>query len=221
MPRIARVCALNYPHHITQRGNNRGLVFFEDEDREFYLEILCKYSRKWDLDIWAYCLMSNHVHILSVPRKQESLSRGIGGTNLIYTQYINRKYKRSGRLWQNRFFSTIIDKESYLWAAASYIERNPVRAKLVAKAEDYPWSSVRAHISGVTDNVLSDYGWLQTRERDAYREFIRHEEAEFEASVRMATSTGRPLGTETFISRIEKILHRKILLRRGGRPRKE
>jgi putative transposase len=156
-----------------------------------------------------------------VPRKQESLSRGIGGTNLIYTQYVNRKYKRSGRLWQNRFFSTIIDKESYLWAAARYIERNPVRAKLVAKAEDYPWSSARAHISGVTDNVLSDYGWLQTRERDAYREFIRHEEAEFEASVRMATSTGRPLGTETFISRIEKILHREILPRQGGRPRRE
>lgn len=155
------------------------------------------------------------------PESRSLYPEWIGGTNLIYTQYINRKYKRSGRLWQNRFFSTIIDKESYLWAVARYIERNPVRAKLVAKAEDYPWSSVRAHISGVTDNVLSDYGWLQTRERDAYREFIRHEEAEFEASVRMATSTGRPLGTETFISRIEKILHREILLRRGGRPRKE
>ena len=134
MPRIARICAIGYPHHITQRGNNKETVFFEDEDRRFYLKTLNKYSHKWDLEIWVYCLMDNHVHILAVPQKYESLARGIGGTNLVYTQYINRKYKRSGRLWQNRFYSTIIEKESYLWAASRYIERNPVRAKLVKEA---------------------------------------------------------------------------------------
>jgi putative transposase len=165
--------------------------------------------------------MSNHVHILSVPRKQESLSKGIGGTNLVYTQYINRKYNQSGRLWQNRFFSTVIDQESYLWAAARYIERNPVRAKLEEKAEDYPWSSARAHVLGTKDKVLSDNGWLQIGEREVYGEFLKHEEAELEASLRTATSTGRPFGRETFITIIEKILQRKILRGRGGRPKKE
>lgn len=115
MPRIARICAIGYPHHITQRGNNKEAVFFEDDDREFYLKTISKYTYKWAFEIWAYCLMSNHVHILAVPHKEESLARGIGGTNLVYTQYINRKYKRRGRLWQNRFFSTIIEKEPYLW----------------------------------------------------------------------------------------------------------
>ncbi len=89
---------MNYPHHITQRGNNGGDVFFDDEDKAFYLKTLSGYSKKWGLDIWAYCLMTNHVHIIVTPEQEKSLARGIGGTNLVYTQYINRKYKRSGRL---------------------------------------------------------------------------------------------------------------------------
>ena len=135
MPRIARVCAVNYPHHITQRENNREDVFFDDEDKAFYLKTLSDYSKKWGLDIWAYCLMTNHVHILVTPEQEESLARGIGGTNLVYTQYINRKYKRSGRLWQNRFYSTIIEKEPYSWAVIRYIERNPVKTGLVKKGK--------------------------------------------------------------------------------------
>ena len=122
MPRIARVCAIKYPHHITQRGNNRETVFFEDEDREFYLKTLSKYSHKWNLEIWAYCLMGNHVHILAVPQKEQSLARGIGGTNLVYTQYINSKYKRSGRLWQNCFYSTTIVK---IWEVSLYSLYSP------------------------------------------------------------------------------------------------
>ena len=148
MPRIARLCTEGYPHHITQRGNNKDTVFFNDEDRRFYLEVLHRYKNKYGMNILAYCLMGNHVHVLAVPEMQTSLARSMGGTNLLYTQYINRKYKRSGRLWQNRFFSTIVDEESYLWAVARYIEQNPVRAKLVKKAEDYPWSSARAHVLG-------------------------------------------------------------------------
>lgn len=221
MPRIARICAVDYPHHITQRGNNKETVFFADEDREFYLKTLSRYSNKWAFDIWAYCLMTNHVHILTVPRKEESLARGIGATNLVYTQYINRKYKRSGRLWQNRFFSTIIEKEPYLWAVARYIERNPVRAKLVEKAEDYPWSSARAHVSSIKDDILSRQNWLEEGDFNIYREFLRYEDKDIEASVRKATSTGRPLGTTEFIKRLEKILEQDILPKRAGRPKKE
>src|SRR3972149_9149638 len=120
MPRIARVCAINYPHHVTQRGNNKEAVFFDDEDKAFYLKTLGAYSKKRGFEIWAYCLMTNHVHILAVPKQEESLARGIGGTNLVYTQYINRKYKRSGRLWQNRFFSCVIEQEGYLLGVMRY-----------------------------------------------------------------------------------------------------
>jgi len=220
VPRIARICAVSYPHHITQRGNNRETVFFEDKDREFYLKTLSRYSHKWAFEIWAYCLMTNHIHILTVPGREESLARGIGATNLVYTQYINRKYKRSGRLWQNRFFSTIVEKEPYLWATARYIEQNPVRAKLVRKAGDYPWSSARAHVSGMKDDILSRESWLEERELNVYREFLRHEDKETEASIRKATSTGRPLGTVEFIKRLEKILEHDMLPKKAGRPKK-
>lgn len=220
MSRIARIWAINYPHHITQRGNNRETVFFNDEDRKFYLKTLTKYSNQWNFDIWAYCLIENHIHILAVPRGEESLAKGIGGTNLVYTQYINRKYKRSGRLWQNRFFSTIIEKEQYLWAVVRYIEKNPVRAKIVEKSEDYPWSSVKAHILNIKNDILSG-GWLEENEINAYCEFLRHEDKEVEDSIRKSTSTGRPLGSEEFIKGLERTIERDIFPKKAGRPKRE
>jgi len=221
MPRIARLSAEGYPHHITQRGNNREKVFLDDEDRVFYLDALEQYKDKYGIKILAYCLMGNHIHILAVPKRETSLARGIGGTNLLYTQYINRKYKRSGRLWQNRFFSTIVEEEPYLWAVVRYIERNPVRAKLLKKAEDYPWSSARAHVLGIKDNVLSGESWLDEREIKSYREFLRQEDAEMNASIRLATSTGRPLGNDMFIKKLEKILGRDIFPKKAGRPKRK
>lgn len=218
MPRIARLCAGGYPHHITQRGNNKGVVFFDDKDRQFYLDVLKRYKNKYGIEIWAYCLMGNHVHILAIPEKETSLARGIGGANLVYTQYINRKYKRSGRLWQNRFFSTIVEEEPYLWAVARYIERNPIRAKVVKKAEDYPWSSARAHVLGIKDDVLSGGNWLDGKELKTYREFLLQESEDIGASIRKATSTGRPLGSEGFIEKLEKTLGRDIFPKKGGRP---
>lgn len=220
MPRIARVCAINYPHHITQRGNNRETVFFDDEDRKFYLRILSKYSDEWDFEIWAYCLMTNHVHILVVPRKEGSLAKGIGITNLVYTQYFNRRYDRSGRLWQNRFFSTIIEREPYLWAVARYIERNPVRVDIVKKAEDYHWSSAKAHVLRAKDNILSGDIWLKESEMNAYHQFLRKEDNEIDNFIRKITSTGRPLGREEFIKNIGRIMGRVILTKGVGRPKK-
>jgi putative transposase len=114
MPRIARVCAEGYPNHITQRGNNNEKAFFDNEDKRFYLEPLQRYKDKYKMKILAYCLMGNYAHIRAIPEKETSFARGIGGTNLLYTQYINRKYNRSERLWQNRFFSSIVEEEPYL-----------------------------------------------------------------------------------------------------------
>ena len=165
--------------------------------------------------------MGNHVHVLAVPEKETTLARGIGGTNLLYTQYINRKYNRSGRLWQNRFFSSVVEEEPYLWAVMRYIEQNPVRAKLVKRAEDYEWSSARAHVSGIKDEVLSYESWFNAKEIKSYREFIREEASEINAAIRRATSTGRPLGSEGFIKKLEMILKRDLFPKKGGRPKKK
>ena len=221
MPRIARVCAEGYPHHITQRGNNKEKVFFDNEDKRFYLDVLKQYKNKYSMKVLAYCLMGNHVHVLAVPEKKTSLARGMGGTNLLYTQHINRKYGRSGRLWQNRFLSTTVEEEPYLWAVMRYIERNPVRAKLVKKAEDYQWSSARAHILGIKDDVLSEEGWLNEKEIKSYREFLRKEDKEIDATIRRATSTGRPVGSEGFIKKLERILGLHLFPKKGGRPKRK
>ena len=221
MPRIARVCVEGYPHHITQRGNNKEKVFFDKEDRQFYLDVLQRYKDKHTMKILAYCLMGNHIHILAVAGEETSLAKGIGGTNLIYTQYINRKYNRSGRLWQNRFFSSVVEEEPYLWAVIRYIEQNPVRAKLVKKEQDYQWSSARAHILGIKDEVLSKESWFSEKEIKLYREFLRKEAEGVNALIRRATSTGRPLGSEVFIKKLERMLKRDLFPKRGGRPRKK
>ena len=134
MPKIARAVALEFPHHVVQRGNNREKVFINEQDKRKYLLLLKEYSDKWDTYILAYCLMSNHVHLLTRPIKNESLYKMMQGIIFCYTQDFNRTYKMTGRLWESRYHSCVVDKEKYLWAVARYIEQNPVRAKIVKKA---------------------------------------------------------------------------------------
>jgi putative transposase len=220
MPRIARIVAPHYPHHVTQRGNNLADVFFDDGDKAAYLSILKNYREKLGVEILAYCLMTNHVHLLAVPADEKSLSRCIGGTNLVYTQHVNRKYERSGRLWQNRFFSTVVDGESYLWAVARYIENNPVKSALVTRPEDYPWSSCRAHVLGQDDELVTGTGLLGECDQETYRRFLTQEDPEKELEIRAKTATGRPLGNEDFMVELESALSRKILPGRPGRPKK-
>jgi len=153
-------------------------VFFDDGDKQFYLRSLSTYSRKWGLDICAYCLMTNHVHILAVPSMEDSLSRSIGRATLVYTQYINRKYERSGRLWQNRFFSTIVESEPHLWAVVRYIECNPVRAGIVEDPEQYHWSSCNAHVTGIGDGLVTGTDWLDEVCRKTYKDFLKAKDRE-------------------------------------------
>ncbi len=221
MPRIARVVVPKYPHHITQRGNNRADVFFDDEDRRCYLQILKTYCLKNGVAIWAYCLMNNHVHLLAVPVKAESLAVSIGRTNLLYTQHINKKYQRSGRLWQNRFFSTVVETERYVMAVARYIETNPVKARLVARAEDYVWSSCRATITNRGDDLVHSYQWLGDAERKEYKRFLQQTDDGTERLIRRATSTGRPLGDDRFIKRIERAVSRTLMPGKAGRPKQK
>jgi putative transposase len=220
MPRVARIIAAQYPHHVTQRGNNRATVFFDDEDRDFYLETLGNYCRKWHVKVWAYCLMTNHVHILAVPEGQESLACCMGRTNLVYTQYVNRKYSRSGRLWQNRFYSTIVETEPYLWMVVRYIEQNPVKSKLVNNPEDYKWSSCLFNTSGKGNDLVNDHEWLDKKDRESYRTFLMQQDTEKDQRIRRATSTGRPLGSNDFIAKLEIKLARKLFPGKAGRPKK-
>jgi putative transposase len=221
MPRIARIVAPGYPHHVTQRGNNRSTTFFDDEDRLTYLKLLHKYSTQHSLNIWAYCLMDNHVHLLAVPKKEDSLSCGVGLTNQVYTQYLNRKLKQSGRIWQNRFFSCIVEDEAYLWTVVRYIEKNPLKAGLADNVENYRWSSAKAHINGTNDDLLAEPSWLAPEDRKNYVEFIMQEDEQAEDMLRKATRAGRPYGSEAFIAKMELQLNQALKPRKPGRPRKK
>lgn len=224
MPRIARIIVTNYPHHITQRGNNRATVFFDDEDRQTYLRLLSANAKKYHMQIWGYCLMDNHIHLLAVPETETALARGIGMTNMMYTQYFNRKMQQSGRIWQNRFFSCVLESDQYLWAVARYIECNPLKAGMVDCAESYPWSSARAHITGTKDPLLHKPDWLSGKSRGAYVEFVRAADAapddeKIDNAIRKATRTGRPCGSEPFIDKLELQLQQPLRPGKPGRPR--
>jgi putative transposase len=153
MGRMARVVVPDVPHHITQRGNRRQLTFFSGNDYQQYINIMSQSCTQHNVEIWAYCLMPNHVHLIAVPSQSDSLRLAIGEAHRQYTRMINFSHGWRGHLWQERFFSFPMD-ESHLLAAARYIELNPVRAGLVTRPGDYKWSSARAHIGGEDDNLI-------------------------------------------------------------------
>ena len=221
MGRIARVVAVGLPHHVTQRGNNRAEVFFSDADRRYYLKTLAHYCDEFKLRVWAYCLMSNHVHILAVPEQEYSLAQGIGRTNLVYTQYVNRKYRRSGRLWQNRFSSCPVDAGEYLWTVCCYIETNPVRVGQARQAWDYRWSSARHHVKSVSDPLVRESPWLDPALRQEYRRHLEQGSQRPEiGQIRKAVQVGRPFGTAGFVDRLERELSRALRPgKRGPKPK--
>ena len=221
MPRIARAVAASFPHHVIQRGNNKEVVFIEKEDREKYLKLLKKYSDKWKSPVLAYCLMTNHVHLLVKPKENDSLYKMMQGVTLCYTQFVNRRYERTGRLWESRYHSCVVDKDSYLWAVARYIETNPVRAGMVKKAEDYDYSSARFHIIGGNNDVINEELFEEAQRKD-YRVFINAIISETEIkAIQYHTKTGRPLGSEQFVKKMERKMGRAFSLNKPGRPRQQ
>jgi len=216
MPRVARIVAVGYPHHIIQRGNNRQAVFYDNEDRQFYLDLLKKYSRECENKVHAYCLMDNHVHILLTPRYDNSLAKNMQKLSLRFTQHINKKNKRTGRLWECRFHSSLVDNENYLWAVCRYIERNPVRANMVDKPAQYEWSSANTrHRNNIVESIWDS---VQSRE---YVDYLNRPEDEGQIQIiRKHTYSGRPIGSAEFISHIAKILKIDLDTRPKGRPGK-
>lgn len=221
MPRIARAVIPGIAHHVTQRGNRREDIFFEDADRQRYLQLLLEYSTKHGLKILAYCLMTNHVHLVCIPEKAPTFGMVFRPLDLRYTQHINFKLGMTGRLWQGRPFSCALDDE-HLIAAVRYVERNPVRARMVRKAEQYPWSSAGAHCGFREDPMLSSLqGLVPVRTEDWSAWLAEKEDEGMLATIRLHTRTGRPAGDKRFVSALESRSGRRLLARSIGRPRKE
>ncbi len=219
MPRISRAVAVGFPHHITQRGNYRQIVFEKDDDYLQYLEWLQMYSNKYALKIWGYCLMGNHVHLIAVPMQVDSLSKTLNTLHMRYSQYINARQENRGHLWQGRFFSCALD-ERHLYAAMRYVENNPVRANIVENAEDYRWSSASAHAGLKTDKVFTDDCYIVDRIKDWSAYLKEKDDTELVEGIRKNTKTGRPCGDDRFVMEMEKLLGRKLTASPKGRPRK-
>lgn len=203
-----------------QRGNNRTRVFRDDHDRRYYLELLGEYAQQHSLELWSYCLLETRLHLLVLPNREDSLAKGIGLTNQVYTQYFNRKYRCSGRLWQNRFFSCAVAPQPYLWSVIRYIVNQPVQAGICKKAEEYVWSSARAHLEGREDSLLVGRQWLAAGEARGFDRFVRERNSFIDDVIHRATSTGRPFGSDEFVSMLEGELQRRIKARPVGRPAK-
>ncbi|AEB08082.1 transposase [Desulfobacca acetoxidans] len=221
MGRQARIVFPQIPHHITQRGNYLQDVFFEDADWRQYLTWLSEYAHRYDSEVWAYCLMANHVHLIVCPHSQESLSRTLAATHTRYSQWINRRIKRGGHLWQGRFSSCPLD-DDYLIRVTRYIEMNPVRAGLVAKPVDWPWSSARAHVQGVQDRLLAGASWPPEDLSSRWSEILSEpDDPEILAAIKRHSRTGRPLGSASFIATLEQTSGLHLRTHPRGRPKKD
>jgi putative transposase len=197
-------------------------VFFSDADRVAYLEWLGDYCTKYGVGVLAYCLMTNHIHVVAVPEGQESLEKVFRPLHTRYAQRINRAKNWKGHLWQGRFFSSALD-ETYLWAAVRYVERNPVRARIVRRAENYPWSSAAVHCGLKEDAVLTrDPGWLrQVKSIGDWSKWLAEGDRPEQLDVlRRHVERGLPCGAEGFIRKLERQAKQLLRPRPRGRPKK-
>ena len=221
MPRVARSVFAGVPHHVTQRGNRREKVFFSDEDRRLYLAWLGEYCRRHDVAILAYCLMDNHVHLVLVPERADGLERALKPLHMRYAQHVNRRRGWKGHLWQGRYFASALD-EPYLWAALRYVERNPVRAKRVRRAEAYRWSSAAAHCNLRSDELLTKAPfWLKqfAAPGDWSAWLAEGDRAEEIDRLRRDADKGLPCGSDRFIGKLERLAGHPLRYRPRGRPK--
>jgi putative transposase len=219
---MPRAVAVGVPHHVTQRGNGRRPTFLSDSDRMVYMELLQRYRKQFDLHLWAYCLMPNHVHLLAIPGREDSLARALGRTHAEYARYFNARHNSVGHLWQARFYSCPLERDQ-VWKVARYIEVNPVRAGMVEEAQAWRWSSAQAHVGGRDASGLiemppwhAEYG--PVRWRDVLKTSV-HDEA-WQLRLSSATLTGRPFGSKAFLDELERQLGCRLRPRAAGRPRK-
>jgi putative transposase len=204
-----------------QRGNNRESVFVADEDRRVYLQLLQEQADKYGLEVLGYCLMDDHVHLVAIPHEAESLAQAVGRTHFRYSQYVNRVHQRSGHLWQGRFYSCALDRR-HLWLALRYVELNPVQARLCRKPWRYEWSSAAVHTDEKAESELLNLRrWYRQTSAEAWRKELAKGLTDAEMGLlRLRTQTGRPLGSDSFLNKIEAVLGRRVRPLPVGRPRK-
>jgi len=222
MPRLSRTVFAGVPHHVTQRGNRCEDVFFNDDDRRIYLEWLQTYCEKFDVDVLAYCLMTNHIHLVMVPDTKVGLQQVLKPLHMRYAQRINRAQGWKGHLWQGRFFSSPLD-DDYMWAAIRYVENNPVRAGMVEEAEGYPWSSAKGHCRLGSDSVLTaKHEWLQTMAAvtDWAGWLASGDDSGKVEVLRKHVDKGLPCGSEGFVEALGRRIGRILQHRPQGRPAK-
>jgi putative transposase len=217
MARQARVVIPDAPHHVTQRGNRRQQTFFRDSDYLAYLHLAAEAFSEAGVEVWAYCLMPNHVHLIAAPGRPDALAKAVGATHVRYTRQVNLRERWTGYLWQGRFASFPMD-EPYLRQCARYVGLNPVRAGLVARAADWPWSSVRAHIDGRHDPLITPSRLAERLGNEASSFFEADVEEEARVKLRRASSTGRPLGAAAWVKALEASTGRTLAPRPMGRP---
>ena len=219
MARLARIVVPDHPHHVTQRGNRRQKIFFEDGDYALYRNLLAERAAKAGVAVWAYCLMPNHVHLILVPATEDGLALALGETHRRYTGFVNARMRVTGHLFQGRFGSVVLD-EPHLIAAARYVALNPVRARLVRRAQDWPWSSARAHLKARDDGLVTVTPLIErTAGRVADLLDTGPTPQEF-AALRAAETIGRPLGSPAFLDRLEARLGRTVRPAKRGRPKR-
>jgi putative transposase len=219
MARLARIVLPGVPYHVTQRGNRRQQTFFEDGDYALYRDLLAEAARRAGASVWCYCLMPNHVHLIVVPADEDGLRRTFAEAHRRYTGYINARHRWTGHLWQGRFGAVAMD-EPHLAAAARYVALNPVRARLVARAEHWPWSSVRAHLAR-KDDPLVEVGPLLERLGDFAAFLGTAEDEQATRALRMAETTGRPVGGREWLGELELKSARTLAPRKRGPKPKE
>lgn len=227
MARLPRLTLAGYPHLVLQRGNNRQPIFLGDEDRERFLELLRSYARQYRVAIHAYVLMPNHVHLLATPETSDGVPPMMQALGRHYVRYFNRRHARSGTLWEGRFRSALIEPDPYLLAAMAYIERNPVRAGLVAAPTDYRWSSHAHHVGQRSDPLVRPHAlyWALgdtpfARER-AYAQWASEAlGAELHAQLARSAHSGWALGSAKFVAALGQATARRVSPGRPGRPMK-
>jgi putative transposase len=225
MPRKPRASLAGVPEHVIQRGNNRQVIFASDEDMKAYVTWLHDYATKYGVDIHAWVLMTNHVHLLCTPKNSTAISQMMQSLGRMYVMYFNKNYHRSGTLWEGRYRSCLVQEESYLLQLYRYIELNPVRAGMVKDPADYSWSSYQCNGLGKQAKMLKQHLlYLQLGETDkqrqsSYRELFKyHVDGELLADIRQAANKGLILGNDRFVEEVEALTGKQLREGKRGRP---
>jgi len=217
MARKPRLYIKGAAQHVVQRGNNREPCFFAEEDYRYYLECLADAAKKFNCQVHAYVLMTNHVHLLVTPHEEYALSGMMQSIGRRYVRYVNHTYRRTGTLWEGRFKASLVQSENYLLTCSRYIELNPIRANMVEMPDEYKWSSYGCNAWGKKDECIiahSTYHQLgngEDKRKAAYRELFRHYiNIDLLHQIRMAVNQETILGSSYFKEKIEEVLGRCI-----------